>query len=67
MPNFGYSKFLPVFLYQKGLDKFRMYIFGTAPFCAYLDDLGDKKHNFLAILQYFLSIFGSERLIIVVE
>ena len=26
MPNFGHSKFLPVFLYQKGLNKFRMCI-----------------------------------------
>ena len=28
MPIFGHSKFLPVFLYQKGFNKFGMHIFG---------------------------------------
>ena len=28
MPIFGHSKFIPVFLYQKGLNKFGMHIFG---------------------------------------
>ena len=32
MPIFGYSKFLPVFLYQKGSNKFRMAIFGHSGF-----------------------------------
>ena len=28
MPIFGHSEFLPVFLYQKGFNKFGMHIFG---------------------------------------
>ena len=32
MPIFGHSKFLPVFLYQKGFNKFRMPIFGLSEF-----------------------------------
>ena len=32
MPNFGHSKFLPVFLYQKDLNKFEMCIFGHSEF-----------------------------------
>ena len=32
MPNFGHSKFLPVFLHLKGLNKFRMLIFGHSKF-----------------------------------
>ena len=32
MPIFGHSKFLPVFLYQKGFNKFGMCIFGHSEF-----------------------------------
>ena len=32
MPNFGHSKFLAVFLYQKGFNKFGMHIFGHPKF-----------------------------------
>ena len=32
MPNFGHSKFLPVFLYQNGFNKFGMLIFGHSEF-----------------------------------
>ena len=32
MPNICHSEFLPVFLYQKGLNKFRMCIFGHYEF-----------------------------------
>ena len=44
MPNFGHSKFLPVFLHQKDLNKFRMPIFGHSEFIpVFLGKIVGKK------------------------
>ena len=62
MPSFGHSKFLPVFSYQKGLNKFGMHILGHSEFLPVL--LGkivgkNLEQPFLAILNLYQS-FGEK-------
>ena len=48
MPIFGHSKFLPLFLYQKGLNKFGMCIFGHSEFIpVFLGKIVGKKSEWL--------------------
>ena len=55
MPIFGHSKFLPVFLYQKGLNKFRMHIFGHSKFICLFGKNCWKKFR--------MAIFGHSKFI----
>ena len=58
MPSFGHSKFFPVFLYQKGLNKFAMCIFGHSEFIPVFLGKDCQKNSewpFLAILNLFQS------------
>ena len=58
---FGHSKFLPVFLYQNGLNKFGMCIFGLAflNLYQYLGKLLEKIQNsHLWPFQIYTSLFG---------
>ena len=58
MPIFGQSKFLPVLLYQKGLNKFRMATFGHSEFVpVFLGKIVRKKleQPFLAIPNLYQS------------
>ena len=60
MPNFGHSKFLPVFLYQKGFNKFGMHILGHSEFIPVF--LGkfvrtNLEWPFLAILNLYQSFW----------
>ena len=60
MPIFGHSKFLPVFLYQKGFNKFGMRIFGHSEFIpVFLGKIVRKNSEqpFLAIPNLY-QIFG---------
>ena len=43
MPIFGHSKFLPAFLYQKGVNKFGMCIFGHSEFIRLFGENCQKK------------------------
>ena len=55
MPNFGHSKFLPVFLQWKGLNKFRMLNFDHSDFIpVFLGKIVRKNSEwpFLAILNF---------------
>ena len=78
MPNFGHSKFLPVFLHWIGLNKFRMAIFGHSKFLPvflYEKCLNKFKMHILAILNLYqsfwenvlgkfrMAIFGHSKLI----
>ena len=61
MPIFGHSKFLPVFLYQKGFNKFRMHIFGHSKFIpVFLGKIVGKnlEQPFLAIPNLYQSFWG---------
>ena len=58
MPIFGNSKFLPVILYQKGLNKFGMHIFGHSKFIpVFLGKIFRKNSElpFLAIPNLYQS------------
>ena len=60
MPIFGHSKFLPVFLYQKGFNKFRMCIFGHSEFMpVFLGKMVRKnsEQTFLAIPNLYQSFW----------
>ena len=60
MPNFGHSKFLPVFLYQKGFNKFGMCIFGHPEFTpVFLGKIVKKNLEwpFLAIPNLYQSFW----------
>ena len=61
MPYFGHSKFLSVFLYQKGLNKFRMHIFGHSKFIpVFLGKIIGKnwEQPFLAIPEFIPVFLG---------
>ena len=60
MPILGNSKFLPVFLYQKGLNKFVMLIFGHSEFIPVFFGQIVRKNlewPFLAILNLYQSFW----------
>ena len=60
MPIFGHSTFIPVFLYQKGFNKFGMSIFGHSEFIpVFLGKLVRKKleQPFLAIPNLYQSFW----------
>ena len=58
MPIFGHSKFLPVFLFQKGLNKFGMCIFGHAEFVpVFLGKIVGTNGHFWPF-QIYTSLFG---------
>ena len=60
MPIIGHSKFLPVFLYQKGFNKFGMCIFGHSEFIpVFLGKIVEKdsEQPFLAILNLYQSFW----------
>ena len=56
MPNFGHSKYLPIFLHFKGLNKFRMPIFGHSKFLPVF--LYQKGFN-----KFGMCIFGHSKFI----
>ena len=60
MPNFGHSKFLPVFLYLKGFNKFGMCIFGHPEFIpVFLGKIVKKIWNgHFWPFQIYTSLFG---------
>ena len=58
MPIFGLSKFLPVFLYQNGFNKFGMHIFGHSEFISVFLEKNVGKNlewPFLAIPNLYQS------------
>ena len=60
MPIFGHSKCLPVFLYQKGFNQFRMCIFGHSKFIpVFWGKIVGKNSEqlFLAILNLYQSFW----------
>ena len=60
MPIFDHSKFLPVILYQKGLNKFEMHIFGHSEFIpVFLVKIVRKKSEqpYLAIPNSYQSFW----------
>ena len=60
MPIFGHSKFLPVFLYQKGFNKFGMCIFGHSEFIpVFLGKMLENIQNgHFWSFQIYTSLFG---------